>query len=94
MVQPVLPAPEVRRPDRIRLMVPASAVPVRVPELPTDCWRQELVPVRVQQASLVLEYDFELVDPSDWHLLPVERLYPGLADPSDFVRRPVQAVVA
>ena len=77
-------------------MLPATAVLIRVPELPTDYSLQERGqgPAAVQRALLVLAHDFELVDPSDWHQLPVERLYPGLEHPSDFVGRPVQAVVA
>ena len=92
---------EERLPDRSRLTLPAKAEPIPAmaepipePELPTDYWPQERVPVPLQLASLVLEYDFELVDPSDWHRLAAERLYPGLGHPSDFARRPVQAVVA
>lgn len=91
---------EVRLPDRSRLMVPAMAVPLKEPELPKDYWPREQeqepvpVPVPVQEASLALEYGFELVDPNDWHRLPVERLYPELVAPSDFVRRPVQEAVA
>ncbi len=87
----VLPELAAQRPERSLSKLPAKVVPNLEQELPRDCWL--LVPVLVASPAPECR-DFELVAPSDWHLLAAVRLYLELVDPSDFVRRLELAVVA